>query len=160
MSIVWQDLGGVSLTPGEIELHSDASQIASVSEPTFVMVIESRINKHSAALSLLIPWVAIAPVSQRIAGREEHGSEEMGEARGIERAMSAVPVTVRAEVAAIELPVEQILALQPGSVVRFGAQADEGVAVFAENVKLGRAHPGANGPRRAIQIHGTNRRQG
>jgi flagellar motor switch protein FliM len=155
LSLVWQDLGGVSLTAGEIDLHNDAIQVASVSEPTFVVMIECRMNKQSSALALLIPWLAIDPIAQQISGRElrrvPDGSEP---ASGIGRAMSEVPVTLRAEVAAVELPVEQILALEPGSIVRLGARADDGVALFAENVKLGRAHPGCNGPRRAVQIRG------
>ena len=56
--------------------------------------------------------------------------------------MAGVPVTLRAEVAAIELPIDEILSLGPGSVIRLGAQADQGVTVFAENVKLARAQPG------------------
>jgi len=155
LSLVWQDLGGVSLTAGEIDLHNEASQVASVSEPTFVVMVECRMNKQSSALALLIPWVAIDPVAQQISGRELRGLPDGSErASGIVRAMSGVPVTLRAEVAAVELPVEQILALEPGSIVRLGARADDGVALFAENVKLGRAHPGCNGPRRAVQIRG------
>jgi flagellar motor switch protein FliM len=58
-------------------------------------------------------------------------------------------------VAAKELPVQEILALKPGSVITFEAPASEGVSLYAENVKLARALPGSNGPRRAIQIRGT-----
>jgi flagellar motor switch protein FliM len=72
----------------------------------------------------------------------------------MQRAMSAVPVQLRAEVASIELPVRDILALTPGSVVKFGVPAEHGVALFAENVKLARAQPGSHGPRRAVQICG------
>ena len=57
--------------------------------------------------------------------------------------MAGVPVTLRAEVAAIEVPIEQILSLGPGSLIRLGTQADQGITVFAENVKLARAQPGA-----------------
>jgi flagellar motor switch protein FliM len=159
LSLAWQELAGITLTPGEIEVQSDASQIASVSEPTFMVMIESRINKHSASLALLIPWMAIEPISEQLAGREQPGSDGIsGEEREIARAMAGVPVTLRAEVAAVELAIEDILDLQVGSVVRLGARADQGVSLFAENVKLGRAHPGANGARRAIQISGTDRR--
>ena len=48
------------------------------------------------------------------------------------------------------LPIDEILALGPGSVdPARRVQADQGVTVFAENVKLARAQPGCNGPRRA-----------
>ncbi len=160
LSLVWEDLGGVELSTGEIEVHHDGSQVASVSEPTYVVVIEARINKQSSALELLIPWVAIEPVAQRISGRERKRSrdEEPDYAPALERSLAMAPLTLRAEVAAVDLAVQEILALKPGSVVTFpGQQAADGVSLYAENVKLARAQPGANGPRRAIQIRGTER---
>jgi flagellar motor switch protein FliM len=159
LSVVWQDLGDVTLARGDIESHSESSQIASVSEPTFVVMIESRINKHSAAFALLIPWAAIEPISENISGANALAEEaESGNAGEIERAMAGVPVTLRAEVAAAQLPIEDILALGPGSVIRLGARAEQGISLFAENVKLARAQPGSNGPRRAVQICGTEGR--
>ncbi len=161
LSLVWQDLAGISLSIVEIETHNDASQIAAVSEPTYVVVVESRINKHSASMALLIPWLAIDQVATRLSGKENRTNEtDDGDRDSIERAVAGVPVMLRAEVAAVELPIDEILALGPGSIVRLGAQAEQGVTVFAENVKLARAQPGCNGPRRAIQVSGTDRRFG
>jgi flagellar motor switch protein FliM len=161
LSIVWHDLAGVTLSIVEIETFNDATQIAAVSEPTLVVVIESRINKHSASMALLIPWLAIDPVADRMSGKEaeEPEADALGAAE-IGRAVAGVPVTLRAEVAAIELPIDEILGLGPGSVIKLGVQAEQGVTLFAENVKLARAQPGCNGPRRAIQISGTERRYG
>jgi flagellar motor switch protein FliM len=161
LSMVWHDLAGVTLSLVEIETFNDASQIAAVSEPTLVVVIESRINKHSASMALLIPWLAIDPVADRLSGKEtdEPESDLLGAAE-IGRAVAGVPVTLRAEVAAIELPIDEILALRPGSVIKLGASAEHGVTLFAENVKLARAQAGANGPRRAVQVSGTERRFG
>jgi flagellar motor switch protein FliM len=154
LSLVWQELGGLSFAIDEIEFHTDSSQVASVSEPTYVVVIESRVNKQSAALALLIPWAAIEPVAERIAGHEFDPSEDAPGAAGIDRAMAGVPVTLRAEVAAVDLPVADILALEPGSVIRLGTSAEGGISLFAENVRLGRAQPGCHGSRRAVQIRG------
>jgi flagellar motor switch protein FliM len=94
MSVVWQDLAGISLSITDIDVHNDTSQIAAVSEPTLVIVIESRINKHSASMALLIPWLAIDPVAQRLSGKETRapGSESAGAAE-ISRAVAAVPRT-------------------------------------------------------------------
>ena len=72
----------------------------------------------------------------------------------MQKAMSDVPVTLRAEVASIDLEVSEILSLVPGSIVKFGVPADDGVMLYAENVKLARAQPGSHGPRRAVQICG------
>jgi flagellar motor switch protein FliM len=161
LSLVWHDLAGISLSIVEIETYNDATQIAAVSEPTLVVMIESRINKHSASMGLLIPWLAIDSVADDLSGKENREAEaDLAGAAEIGRAVSGVPVTLRAEVAAIDLPIDEILSLGPGSVIKLGVQADQGVTLFAENVKLARAQPGANGPRRAVQVSGTERRYG
>jgi len=161
LSLVWQDLAGITFSVLEVEMHNDTSQIAAVSEPTLVVVVESRINKHSASMALLIPWLAIDPVAQRLSGREARAAEaEFSGAAEIGRAVAGVPVTLRAEVGAVEMPIDEILSLGPGSLIKLGVQADHGVTLFAENVKLARAQPGCNGPRRAIQVSGTERRYG
>ncbi len=153
LSLVWHELGGVTLAVGEID-PPDAAQVASVSEPTLTLLIEARIAKHSFALALLIPWIAVAPVVGAISGREPLPHQLGQPASPIQRAMASVPVKLRAEVASTRLSVQEILALAPGSVLRFGARAQDGVTLFAENVKLARGEAGAAGPRRAIQIRG------
>lgn len=153
LSLVWQELGGVSLSAGEIDPH-DAGQAASVSEPTFMVLIECRMAKQSFAMALLIPWAAIEPVVQKISGIEDGKHEERTKTSPMQKAMSSVPITLRAEVASVDLQVQDILALAPGSIVKFGVPADEGVMLFAENVRLARAQPGSHGPRRAVQICG------
>lgn len=159
LSFVWQELGGVSLALGEIDPH-DAGQIASVSEPTFTILIECRIAKQSFALGLLIPWIAIEPFVATISGLEPgRDQEDRARTEPIRRAMSGVPVRLRAEVASLDMPVSEILALTPGSIIKFGAPVDNGVMLYAENVKLARAQPGSHGPRRAVQICGPERQR-
>ena len=153
LSLVWHELGGVTLTPGEIDPH-DASQVASVSEPTFTVLLECRMAKQSFALAMLIPWAAIEPVEEAISGRETNHDDERHAASPMQKAMSDVPVTLRAEVASVDLEVSEILSLTPGSIVKFGVPADDGIMLYAENVKLARAQPGSHGPRRAVQICG------
>ena len=153
LSSVWRELGGVSLRTGEIETHSDSSAIASVSEPTFAVLIEARLNGHSSSLALLIPWEAIDPIATRVAGKDEAAGDAGVDVR-MERALAAAPVTLRAEVAAVDLEISDILSLAPGSVIRLGGQADAGISLFAENTRLGRARPGTSGARRAVQILG------
>jgi flagellar motor switch protein FliM len=155
LSLVWDDLAQVTLQAGQIaEDHNDGSQVASVSEPTYVTVVEIRLNKQSAALNLLIPWGAVEPVAARISGHERSEEEDERGEPAIGAAVANAPVTVRAEVASTEMAVEDILALQPGSIITFDAKVEHGVSLFAENVRIARAQPGASGRRRAVQIRG------
>ena len=153
LSSVWQELGGVTLTAGEIDPH-DAGQVASVSEPTFTLLLECRIAKQSFAMAMLIPWAAIEPVEDVLSGRDSSQDDAVLSTSPMQKALSDVPVTLRAEVASVDLEVSEILSLVPGSIVKFGVPADDGVMLYAENVKLARAQPGSHGPRRAVQICG------
>ena len=85
LSMVWQELGGVTLSAGEIDPH-DASQVASVSEPTFTVLLECRMAKQSFALAMLIPWAAIEPVEDAISGRDtshdDAGAHHVADAEG------------------------------------------------------------------------------
>jgi flagellar motor switch protein FliM len=159
LSLAWHDLGGLSFSVEDIDEQNDAAGLASVSEPTFAIMLEARMHVHSAAIALLVPWIAIAPISDLIAGRDNAVAGDLGNS-GIDQALANAPVTVRAEVASLDLPISDILALQPGSVIRLGAHAGDGVSVYAENVKLFRAQPGANGVRRAVQIRAATEPEG
>lgn len=152
LSAAFHDIGGnLSFSVEDLAQQTDATSIASVSEPTFVVMVEARLAAHSSAIALLIPWTAIDPIAELIAGRGESSGGTL-EASGIEHALAAAPVTIRAEVAALDLPVADVLSLEPGSVIRLGAAAANGVSIFAENVRIARAQPGANGVRRAVQV--------
>lgn len=152
LSAAFHDLGGnLSFTVEDLAQQTDATSIASVSEPTFVVMIEARLSVHSTAIALLIPWVTIDPIADLISGRERTPAGVERDS-GIGTALAAAPVTIRAEVAALDLPVADVLSLEPGSVIRLGATAADGISMFAENVRIARAQPGANGVRRAIQV--------
>lgn len=152
LSVAWHDLGGnLTFTVEDLAQQADTTSIASVSEPTYVIMLEVRLATHSAAIAILVPWTAIDPVADLIAGRDPAPAGQLGDS-GMDRALAAAPVTVRAEVAALNLPVADILSLEPGDVIRLGALAASGISLYAENVRLGRAQPGANGVRRAVQM--------
>jgi flagellar motor switch protein FliM len=152
LSIIWTDLAGLELDVVGIETHMETAQMVSVSEPTLSFTIEARLGGVSSTIALLLPWSAIAPVADRFASRDEAPNRGADEIDRVRRAVGGVGMTVRAEVASIELPIEQVLALQPGDVLSLGAPAEAGVTLFADKVPVHRAKPGRSGSRRAVQI--------
>jgi len=152
LSIVWQDITDVELSVGGLDMHLETAQTAPVSEPTLALTIEARMERDSSTLALLLPFSAIAPVAHRFSSRDDVSAEDAGEAAAVRDAVGRVEMTVRAEVAAVDLPIEQVLALQPGDVLRLHARADEGVTLYADAVPMHRALPGRSGGRRAVQV--------
>ena len=84
-------------------------------------------ERDSATLALLLPYSAIASVAHRFSSRDDVAANaDQREASAVREAVGRVEMTVRAEVAAIDLPIEQVLALQTGDVLRLDAARRRG----------------------------------
>ena len=159
LSVVFADLAELELSANALDMHVDTAQTAPVSEPTLAFTIEARMDRESATIALLLPHAAIAPVIDRLTARED--GDAVGDAHtadAVRSAVGRVEMTVRAEVASVELPIEEVLALRPGDVLRLDGRADEGVTLYADAVPVHRGMPGRSGGRRAVQI--THRHEG
>jgi flagellar motor switch protein FliM len=161
LSLHWTDTTGAQLEIGPLDVHTETAQTAPVSEPTLAFTIEARMETESSTISLLMPHAAIEPVLPRFSQRDDAPSDDGAGANGAVRdALGRVEMTVRAEVASIELPIEDVLAIQAGDVVRLGARTSDGVTLFAGSVPMHRGQPGRSGSRRAVQVTGSTEGQG
>jgi flagellar motor switch protein FliM len=70
----------------------------------------------------------------------------------VRRAVGNVEMTVRAEVAAVQMPIEAVLALKEGDLLRLNAPAAGGITLFADKVPVHVGRPGRSGSRRAVQV--------
>jgi flagellar motor switch protein FliM len=115
--------------------------------------MEARLERDSATLALLLPFSAIAPVAHRFSSRDHvAGEEPVVQGTAVHDAVANVEMTVRAEVAAVELPIEEVLALRAGDVVRLDGRTDAGVTLYADTIPMHRGQPGRSGARRAVQV--------
>ena len=154
LSLIWTDMADVELGVVGLETHMETAQMVTVSEPTLTLTMEARLGGASSTMTLLVPWSAIAPVTDRLGAREDAPDRGEDEIRRVRRALGGVDMTIRAEVAAVELPIERVLALRPGDILRLDAPAEAGVTVYADKVPVHRARPGRSGSRRAVQVVG------
>jgi flagellar motor switch protein FliM len=155
LSLVWQDLAGLTLEAKDVDTHMEGLQVTAVSDPTLTLTFEARVDRHSSTLALLVPWSAIDAVADELAGRETRSeAADPRIAAAVRRAVASAEVVLRAEVAHVELAIDEVLALGPGDLVRLGAPAEAGVGVYAEDVPIHRAQPGRSGTRRAVQVLG------
>jgi flagellar motor switch protein FliM len=149
----WRDLGGLQLTLGEVDLEGEAGVIAPIGEPTFAIMLAGTIDGLSSSMSLLIPWSAIAPIADDIFGAgPKPGDADPQEGQAVRRGLAGAHMLLRAEVGSVRMPLEQMLALAPGTLLALEDRAESGVQLFAEGVPLGRANPGLRGARRAVKL--------
>jgi flagellar motor switch protein FliM len=153
LSVIWQDMANVELSLDGLDMHMEQAQLVSVSEPTLSITMEARLDGGSSTIALLLPWTSVAPVVEGFASRDDvTANRGDDDARSVRRAVGRVGVTVRAEVAAREMAIEDVLALKPGDVLRLNAPADAGITLFADKVPVHRGKPGRSGSRRAAQV--------
>lgn len=152
----WFDLARVSVEVSDFDMPSDDTQLASASEPTLVLVLEARLSGSSHTLNLLIPYSSIFPVEDAIMGRDDSDANraDPAVAEAVRGVLGDVDVTVRAAAPSIEMPIEQVLALEPGDVIRLQAPIASGVTLYADDQPVHRGVPGRNAHRRAVQILG------
>ncbi len=153
LAMAWRDLGGLELTYGQIDTEGDAGVFAPIGEPTFLLSFECRIDGERSGMSLLIPWSAIEPVAGEILGAEGTTHQpDPREQQAVQRGLAEAQVLLRAEVGSLQMPVEQMLALTPGTTLALEGRAEDGVALYAEGVALGQGRPGLRGTKRAIKL--------
>ncbi len=153
LSAAWDELGGPELERGEVDIEGDAGVPSSVGEPTLSVALEVKIDNLASTISLLIPWTAIEPITERIrGGGVELSSADPRGADALRRGVAGAQVLLRAEVGSLQMPIERMLELAPGSLLGLEDRAEDGVLLFAEGVSLGRGRPGRAGARRAVKL--------
>jgi flagellar motor switch protein FliM len=153
LSVAWDELGGPELARGEVDTEGDAGVLTPIGEPTLSVTLEVKIDGLVSTLSLLIPWGAIEPITERIRGvGGELVSADPRGAEALRRGVAGAQVLLRAEVGSAQMPIEHMLELTPGALLQLQDRAEDGVLLFAECISLGRGHPGRSGSRRAVKL--------
>lgn len=155
LSTTWMDLADLSLELGSTSVSPLTVQIVPPSEPTLVMTIEASVDGVNSPMRLVMPYRSVAGVLDRLEfGDFGRQASDPTAAVAVQRALTDVDVQLRAEVGAVDMPLEDVLRLKVGDVVRLRRPADEGVTLYAGDVAVHRANPGRNRNRRAVRIEG------
>ncbi len=150
LSVAWADVLEAELGLGAVDIQSGLAHVVPASEPTLVLTTEVRFAGGSHTLSLLLPWRAVAHVSDRLSAADLVlvGAAEAA-SRAMRGAIAGVAVQVRVEAGSAELPLERVLALAPGDVLALDQAPGGAVRLLAGDVEVGLGRPGRSGARRA-----------
>jgi flagellar motor switch protein FliM len=153
LSAVWFDISEVALRIGAVDTAAEMVQVAGGSEPTLALTLEVRLEGQSSTMTLLVPYTAIAPVASHFSRHdEEEVRRDARSVAAVQHGLSLVDVSLRAEVADTTLSLEDVVALQPGDIVRLDADADAEVTLYADRTPVHRGRAGRSGTRRAVQV--------
>jgi flagellar motor switch protein FliM len=153
LGATWSELAGLTTHLLGIESQIANVNLAPPSEPTLMLTIEAKIDGSSSTMALVLPHRAVEPALDHLAGSQFGEVQIDAETKAAVRTgVAGVDVEIRAEVASRHMPVDEMLALKPGDVLRFRVPAAGGVTLFAGHVPAHRAQPGRNGNWRAVQV--------
>lgn len=153
LSPAWSELAGVPLRLGALDAEADAGVLAPANEPTLALTLATGIAGGASKMCLLVPWRAVERIAAPGGAPGAPGADDdSAEALRVRRGLAAAPVWLRAEVGSLELPMEQMLALAPGTVLELRERVRDGVRLCVERIPFGRAHPGCSGARRAVKL--------
>jgi flagellar motor switch protein FliM len=155
LSLTWQELLGLGLSLSAIETQPAGVQLLMPpSEPCLVVIVEVREPGNSSTLSIVVPHRSIQSALDQLPSHTfgDVGDRDPADEEAVRHSVATVETEVRAEVAAIHMSLDEVLALRPGDVVRFGTPASLGVTLYADEVPVQRAMPGRSGTRRAVQV--------
>ena len=153
LSVIWLELVDAQLGVEGLGSPQQNAQLAPTSEPTLAFTIETKFLRSSMALVLLLPFRAISPLVERLVAAEDSSVDESS-ADAMDRGMRRVEMEVRAEVGAVDLPIDQVLGLSAGDLIPLGSHASTGVTLFVDDTPIERAKPGRSGARRAVRVLG------
>ena len=81
------------------------------------------------------------------------GARDAAANNELRQGLEDIAIEVRAEVGAVELTIDDVLALQPGDVIRLGIPAEHGVRLLAGPTATYRVFPGSHRRHLAVQVH-------
>jgi flagellar motor switch protein FliM len=155
LAATWGELAGITTHLLGIESQIANVNLAPPSEPTLMLTIEVRVDGSSSTMALVLPHRSVEPALEHLSGSQFGEVAIDAESRvAVRSGVASVDVELRAEVASRQIPVDEMLALQPGDVLRFRVPAADGVTLYAGQVPAHRAQPGRNGNWRAVQVVG------
>jgi flagellar motor switch protein FliM len=148
----WKELGGPPLTRGEVDLEGDAGITVAPTEPALSVNLRTTVDGCGSAAWLLMPWSAVQPIAEAPWGAAGAAAAQPGAASGLREGLAVAQVLLRAEVGSVQMPIGEMLEIEPGAVVELGERSDGGLRLFAEEVSIGRGRPGRSGGRKAVKL--------
>jgi flagellar motor switch protein FliM len=150
--VAWQPIAGLEPVMTRHETNPSSVSIAHPEEQLIVSVFDLRIGQGGGKLTLCIPYTMLEPLHDRLVGEVDDKATEIDPhwQEALRDGLGQAPLTLRVELAKLQITVGDLLDLRPGSV--FDIDRPETVTVEANGVPLFRGRWGRHGRKLGVMI--------
>jgi flagellar motor switch protein FliM len=155
LSDTWKTVLNVSFNPKEIQTNPAMVRIIPMKEVTVIITFSVKVADSSGLITICIPYANLEPIAFKLGNQQWHKyaakqSEEIQAAHM--NNFHNVPLDVTAILGKMDLPMEEVLALQAGDILDLGSKTSDPVTVRIASKDKYYANPGLLSKHKAVSI--------
>lgn len=156
LSAVWAPVKRLEFQLQSLEANPELARVVGPNEMVVLISLELRMNDVSGMMNLCLPYVVMESAIQGLGQggvSQRNPNERGGGARKtLERNLATAPLELEVELGRAELTLREVLALEPGDVLRWTAATADGAVAYMEGVPRLAGAPGRSGGRVAMRV--------
>lgn len=142
---------------GNIETNPQFAQIVPPNDMVVLITLETKVGDVEGMTNLCIPYITIEPIISKLSAQYWYSSIRRGESDEnkaiIQERLDQVEIPLRCDVGEVELPLQEILNLQVGDVVKLAStHIKSDMVIKVGDRKKFKSRPGRIGQRMCVQI--------
>ncbi|MDR2864618.1 MAG: flagellar motor switch protein FliM [Spirochaetaceae bacterium] len=142
---------------GQIDTNPQFAQIVPPTEMVVLVTLETKVGEVEGMMNFCIPYLTIEPIIGKLSAQFWYSSARQATSTEnlnvLREKIVAVDVMVTAEIGKIQVPVRDVLALQPGDVIRlYNVNIGDPFTVNIGTKQKFLCRPGVVGKKMAVQI--------
>ncbi len=152
LKIAWAGLSEIDFSLKQVVINPLSAQIVAPEELVIKTEIKIIMGDKEGRLACYLPFISIDPLLVKLTTKPQVQEKEKEEARGMEKGINLVPLSVAAELGRVRVTMQDLLNLTQNDVLRLSAKVADGVVVNVANKPKFIGIPGISGGNIALQI--------
>ncbi|QEN06024.1 flagellar motor switch protein FliM [Thiospirochaeta perfilievii] len=142
---------------GNIETNPQFAQIVPPTEMVILVTLETRIEDVEGMMNFCIPYLTLEPIISKLSAQFMYSTIRRGSTTEnlniLKESLSVIDVLLSAEIGSMELPVRDVISIQPGDTIRLpNVKIGDPMILKIGNKAKFKCRPGMVGNSVAVQV--------
>ena len=148
----WEGLSEIDFSLKQVMINPLSTQIVAPEELVIKTEMKIIMGDKEGKLACYLPFISIEPLLTKLTTKPQTQEKDKEEAKGMEKGINLIPLSVAAELGRVKVTMQEILNLTEGDVLRLSGKVSEGVVINVANKPKFIGIPGISGGNIALQI--------